>query len=172
MTSRRYQKLTQYLHVSDKANVPAQNSADYDKLYKIHPVLNMVWHSFAESYKPGQNHTTDKSIIAFKGRLSYVQYLPAKPIKCDADTAYLHQFEVYLGWQKKLFSLELDMMWWWSYVRIYLEENHHVYFDNLFISVQLLKDLLACKTYCMGQNKKYLPQGIHKPGRMICGAYK
>ena len=52
---------------------------------------------------------------------------------------------------------------------------HHVYCDNLFTSVQLLKDLLACKTYCNGTiwvNKKYLPEGIHKPGRMICGAYK
>ena len=42
MTCRRYQKLTQYLHVSDRFNEPTQNSADYDKLYKIHPVLNMV----------------------------------------------------------------------------------------------------------------------------------
>ena len=110
MTSRWYQKLTQYLSVSDRANDPAQNSADYDKLYKIHPVLNMVWDSFAKSYKPGQNQTTDEVMIAFKGRLSYVPHLPAKLIKkgievwvyCDADTAYLHQFEVYLGQQKKL----------------------------------------------------------------------
>ena len=38
-------------------------------------------------------------------------------------------------------------------------ENHHAYCDNLFTSVQLLKDLLACKTYCSGTiqvNKKYL----------------
>ena len=104
MTCRRYQKLTQYLHVSDRDNEPAQNSADYDKLYKIHPVLN----SFAESYKPGQNQTIDEGMIAFKGRLNYVQYLPAKLIKrgikvwmhCDADTAYLHQFEMYPGQQK------------------------------------------------------------------------
>ena len=37
----------------------------------------------------------------------------------------------------------------------------HVYCDNLFTSVQLLKDLLACKTYCNGTiqvNKKYLPE--------------
>ena len=102
MTCRRYQKLIQYLHVSDRANDPAQNSADYDNLYKIHPVLNMVQDSFAESYKPGQNQTTDEGMIAFKGRLSYVQYLPAKPIKTgikvwmcyDAYISYLHQFEV------------------------------------------------------------------------------
>ena len=42
MTCRRYQKLTQYLHLSDRANGPVQNSADYDKLYKICPVFNMV----------------------------------------------------------------------------------------------------------------------------------
>ena len=42
ITCRRYQKLTQYLHISDRTNEPAQNSADYDNLYKIHPVLNMV----------------------------------------------------------------------------------------------------------------------------------
>ena len=53
--------------------------------------------------------------------------------------------------------------------------KNYVYCDNLFTSVQLLKDLLACKTYCnmtIWVNKKYLPEGIHKPGRMIHGAYK
>ena len=65
----------------------------------------MVQDSFAESYKPGQNQTIDEGMVAFKGRLSYVQHLLAKPIKrgikiwmhCDADTTYLHQFAVYLG---------------------------------------------------------------------------
>ena len=52
---------------------------------------------------------------------------------------------------------------------------HHIYCGNLFTSVLFLKDLLGCKTYCNGTmwvNKKYLPEGIHKPGRMFCGAYK
>ena len=52
---------------------------------------------------------------------------------------------------------------------------HHVYCEKLFTSVLLLKDLLACKKYCDGTiqvNKKYLPEGICKPGRMIHGAYK
>ena len=78
MTCRRYQKLNQYLHVSNRANEPAWNSADCDKLYKIPLVLNMVWDKFAESYKPGQNQMIDEGMIAFKDRLSYVQYLPTK----------------------------------------------------------------------------------------------
>ena len=102
MKCRRYQKLTQYLYISDRANEPAQNSVDYDKLYKIHPMLSIVWDSFHESYMAGQNQTIDAGMTAFKSRLSYEQYLPTKPIRrgikvwmcCDADTVYLHQFEV------------------------------------------------------------------------------
>ena len=63
MTCRRYQMLTQYLHVSDRADEPAQNSTDYDKFYQIHPVLNMVQDSFAVCYKPGQYHTIDEGMI-------------------------------------------------------------------------------------------------------------
>ena len=98
MKCRGYQKLIQYLHVYDMANKAAQNSVDYDKPYKIHPVLNMVWGSFAKSYKPGQNQTIDKGMIAYNSRLSYVQYVPAKPIKrrikvwmhCEGVTSNLH----------------------------------------------------------------------------------
>ena len=80
MTCRRYQKLTQYLQVSNRANESAQYSADCDKLYKIHPMLNMVWYSFSDSYTSGQNQTIEDMIV-FKGRPSFIQYLPAKPIK-------------------------------------------------------------------------------------------
>ena len=98
------QKISTANSVSDRANDPVWNIFHYDKLHKICPVLNMVWDRFAESYKPGQNQIIDESMIAFKGRLSYVQYLLAKPIRrgievwmcCDADTVYLHQFEMYL----------------------------------------------------------------------------
>ena len=155
MTCRRHQKLTQHLHVSDRANELAQNSADYDKLYKIHPVLNMVQDSFAENYKPGQNQAIDEGKIAFKSILSYVQYFPAKPIKrgikvwmcCDDDTTDLHQFEVYLGQEKKPeFGLGYDVVL--KLCKDLSGKYHHFYCDNLFTSVQLLKDLLACKTYC------------------------
>ena len=53
-----------------------------------------------------------------QGKLSHVQYLPAKPIKrgikvwmhCDTDTAHLHQFEVYLVQQQNsAFGLGYDV---------------------------------------------------------------
>ena len=57
-------------------------------------------------------------MTTFKERLGYVQYLHAKMIKrrvkvwmcCDADKAYLHQFEVYFGQQQNFLSLALHIM--------------------------------------------------------------
>ena len=68
---------------------------------------------------------------------------------CDADIAYLHQFEVYIGSQK---NSELGLGY---HVMMKLSKDisgkyHHVYCDNLFTSLQLLKDLLPCKTCCNG----------------------
>ena len=104
MTRLRYEKLTQYLHVSDRANEPDHNDG-YDRLYKIWPIITMTQQSFKQYYNPGKNQTVDEAMIAYKGRLSYIQYLPAKPIKCgikvwmrcDSESAYLHEYDVYLG---------------------------------------------------------------------------
>lgn len=50
----------------------------------------------------------DESMVRFKGRKSFKQYMPMKPIKrelkvcvrADATTAFVCQFEVYTGKQK------------------------------------------------------------------------
>ena len=95
-------------------------------------------------------------------------------MSCGADTAYLHHFEVHLSQQPNgEFSLGYDVVM--KLCKNVSGKNHHVYCDNLFTAVHLLKDLLACKTYCnrtIQVNRKYLPEGICKPDRMICGAYK
>ena len=93
---------------------------------------------------------------------------------CDADTAYLHQFDMYLGLQQNFeFGLGYDLVM--KLCKNIAGKNHHVCCDNLFTLVQLVKDLLACKTYCSGtiqMNKKYLPGDICKPDKMICGSDK
>ena len=46
---------------------------------------------------------------------------------------------------------------------------HHVYLDNLFTSVPLMKDLLALNTYACGtvcKNKCGVPDAVKWPGKM------
>ena len=72
-------------------------------------------------------------MIACKGRLSYVKYLPVKPIKrgikawmcIEGDTAYLYQFEVYLGWEKNSeFGLEYYVVM--KLCKEISGQNHHI----------------------------------------------
>ena len=144
----RYEKLTQYLHVSDRASEPRHEGA-YDKLYKIRPILTMTKETLKECYNPGKNQTVDEAMIAYKGRLSYIQYLPAKPIKCgvklwmrcDSESAYLHEYDVYLGKsQNSQYGLAYDVVT--KLCESIAGHNHHVYCDNYFTSVPLLKELL------------------------------
>ena len=104
-TIRRYEKLTEYLHVSDRANESNRGDENYDKLYKVRPVLDMTKQSFSTKYKLHKNISIDEAMIKWTSRLSFKQCLPAKPIKrgikvwmrCDADTTFLSDFNIYLG---------------------------------------------------------------------------
>ena len=147
------------------------------------------WEKFGHCFKwlskhfmPGKNQTISEGMIAFKGQLSYMQYMPPKPIKygikvwlwCDVETAYLHQFSIYLGHEDNSpMGLGYDVV-----MRLCEQitgKNYHVYFDNLFTSVPLLNDLLnhkafACGTVCM--NKQNLPDAVKCLGRMVWGVHK
>ena len=86
-----------YFHLNDTSKQPPRESDSYDKLYKIRPLLDKILHSFKSAYIPGQNISVDESMIAFKGRLSWVQYMPKKPTKwgiklwvcADSETRYV-----------------------------------------------------------------------------------
>ena len=54
---------------------------------------------------PHRENSIDEAMIAFKGRKSYKQYLPAKPThfgikvweRADAHNGYVCEFQVYTG---------------------------------------------------------------------------
>ena len=180
MTLKRYEKLMQYLCVSDRATEPTGQNCD--KLYMIQPVLKMVQKSFKAHYNPGKNQMVDEAMIGFKGKLSYVQYLPAKPIKhgikvwvrCNSESAYLPEFDVYLGCQQNsTHGLAYDVAM--KLCQHIAGKNHHMYCDNYFTSIRLFTDLLNMKVYASGtirQNKGGLPGEVKKPPRMNWGDHQ
>ena len=60
---------------------------------------------FMEVYCPYGNFVVDESMIKFKGRLQFRQYLPTKPIKwgiklwalAESSTGYLACWQIYTG---------------------------------------------------------------------------
>lgn len=105
MTVKRYEKITEYFHVSDRRTEPAWGTWTCDKLYKVREVIVMTKNNFKNNYKPYGHLTIDEAIIKWTGRLSFKKYLPAKSIKrgikvwmrCDSVNAFLTDFEIYLG---------------------------------------------------------------------------
>ena len=68
-----------------------------DKLYLVRFVLVIVQNQIQNNYIPYQDASVDEAMIAFRGCLSFWQYLPSKPTDpWDNETR-----EVELG--KKLF---------------------------------------------------------------------
>ena len=133
---------------------------------------------FQEAYTPYGNCTIDESMVKFKGRLSFRQYMPAKPIKwgikvwvlCESDTGYAYNMQVYTGKvegrQEKGMAYRVCM----DLLVPVRGTNLSVYMDNLYTSVTLLNDLrvrgiLACGT--VRANRKGLPAAL-LPKTFIC----
>lgn len=105
MSGRRFELLLRYIHLNDSRKQPPRGDPDYDKLYKIRPFLDAVVSQFKSVYSPKQSVSIDESIIGFKDRLSFVQYMPKKPTKwgikswvlAESDSGYVWNMKVYTG---------------------------------------------------------------------------
>ena len=113
-------------------------------------------------------------MTAFRGRLSFRQYLPAKPTKygirvwevCDSRNGYCFDFDVYLGRPtspggSETRKVELGKKTVLKLMEKFCDKNYHVYFDNYLTGVPLLEELLQIGTHGFGTmkiNRKGLPQ--------------
>jgi len=79
MPVKRYEKLTQYLHVSEP--VQDQQAESPDKLARIRPILDSVLERCRVANKPRKNQSIDEAMIPYKGRFAAKQYVPSKPVK-------------------------------------------------------------------------------------------
>ena len=67
------------MHLYD--NETPEVAGQRDKLKKIRWYHDYLNKKFPYNFIPNENATIDESMIKFKGRLSFRQYLPAKPTK-------------------------------------------------------------------------------------------
>ena len=180
MPKRRFKKLCQYFHLSNNQEMPAHDSPDYDPLFKVRSLINMLSQTFKRRYKPHRELSIDEAMIAFKGRHFMKQYLPAKPTKwgfkvwtlADSHNGYVSSFDMYIGRRKNpgQFGLGYDVVMGLAQPYLYLK--HHLYFDNFFTSLKLIQDLEAQQTFACAtfrSNMKGMPQAIRNPGRLVQG---
>lgn len=184
MTKNRFEHLSRFFHFNDSSVEPRRGEDGYDRLYKVRPILSHFNAKIQELYKPTKHISVDEGMIGFKGRLSFRQYMPAKPTKygikvwmaADASNGFVVNHEVYLGKQPgRVFANGLGYSVVMELMAPFLNKNHHVYFDNFFSSPKLLEDLqnegtYACSTVRAGRTG--LPPSsrrkLKREGEMIC----
>ena len=105
MSGRRFELLMKYFHLNNSEKQPPRGSPDYDKIYKIRLFLDQLIESFQSVYVPNREIAVDESIIGYKGRLSWIQYMPKKPTKwgikawvlAESGSGYVWNFKLYTG---------------------------------------------------------------------------
>ncbi|XP_040073232.1 piggyBac transposable element-derived protein 4-like [Ixodes scapularis] len=184
MTYKRFQMITNCLHLNDNAKMPEHGTNDFDRAYKVRPLIKMMNEKFHSEYSPSSHLAVDESMILFKGRSSMKQYMPMKPkIKrgfkvwslADSQTGYLLKFQLYEGKNaEKPLDRTLGEHVVLSLADGAVSVGSQLFFDNFFTSTKLLqelrnRDILACGTF--RTNKKDLPPEVKVDNKLERGSY-
>lgn len=149
MARNRFDCLRTYIHFVDNGKLKQRTDPDYDKLFKIRPVLDAIRKNMA-TLEPEEHNSVDEIIIPFKGRSSIKQYIKNKPHKWGfkmfaraGSSGLLYDCEIYVGKGTTLVSslgISGDIV-----IRlcknIPLHKNYKLYCDNWFTSPQLFLEL-------------------------------
>lgn len=163
MSGRRFETILSCLNCSEGTI----STDDTDRLRKISTLFNLIITKFQNSYVPTQNLSLDESMLLWRGRLIFRQYIKNKRHKygikfyelCTYD-GYVLAAEIYKGKNienvssSKVNDIVLRLM------KTYLNKGHHIFMDNFYNSVGLSTLLLQKKTHTTGtlrSNRKLNP---------------
>ena len=159
MSRNRFAKIQQYFHLNDSHAELRKEDVGYDRLQKIRPLLSICKETFRANFNPARELSIDEGMVKFKGRLGFIQYMPMKPTKrgikvrmlASPANGYTHEVDVYCGQSDGMTAehgLGYNVVMKLS--TPYHGKGHHIFYDNFFSSVELLRDLLKKSTYACG----------------------
>lgn len=161
MKRNRYTTILGMLHFS----APNETSTSTSRLIKIQRIVDHARAKYQTVMTPYRNLCIDESIVPFKGRLIFKQYLPKKRnrfgiklfVLCDVTTGIIVDFIVYCGASTQIIdpsNLGVGGAVVCTLLKEYFNTNRHLYIDNWYTSPKLLKFLHQNKIYACGTVKK------------------
>lgn len=171
MSRNRFDWLLRCLNFADNSDPTAKN----DRLFKLKNVLELCCRQFQGTMEPGEEIVIDESMVPWRGRLIFRQYLPAKSHKygvklykvCTPE-GYTYDLKVYAGKNDSTGSIATNIGGHTYRICMELLKNltncgRILYIDNFYTSVKLCEDLLDCQTYVCGtlrSNRKGNPRNV------------
>lgn len=97
MPLKRFVKIIRFLHLNDNMKMPSRDSVQFDKLYKIRPMIKHLNTVFPEMFSPSCRTSVDESMVAFTGR--------------TIKKHYIHQLIYNISWKSRC---------WWMKIFYYM----------------------------------------------------
>ncbi|XP_065182258.1 piggyBac transposable element-derived protein 4-like [Sycon ciliatum] len=171
MPRERFTSIMNFLHFMDNAEEDPN-----DKLSKIRPLLTLLQERFMSVYTPNEYISIDEELVAFKGRISFRQYIPSKRARfgmkiyalCE-DSGYLFNLIVYVGKDietfcpEKVKELGVSGAVVHKLVEPLLGKGYKLYVDNWYTSIPIATYLKGNATGVCGtirKNRIGLPKRI------------
>lgn len=155
----RFIEILRSLHFNDNSEQPVG-----DRLFKIEPVIGILQEKFKLFVTPYQNLCIDESLMLWKGRLAFKQYIPKKRhrfgvkffIIVDCKTGVILDFIIYVGSGTEIDNYEelgISGSIVMTLMKPYLGRGHNLYVDNWYTSPKLFSELHENKTGACGTVK-------------------
>ena len=74
----RYLHILRYLHFTDNRNEPDKTDENFDRLWKIQDLSEILNATFSKCYNPSENLAIDEVIVSIKGRVIFKEHTPNK----------------------------------------------------------------------------------------------
>ncbi|XP_069176049.1 piggyBac transposable element-derived protein 4-like [Procambarus clarkii] len=154
MLQDRFHLILRHLHFENNANEDR-----HDRLWKVRKVFSDLRGKFRDYLVPGQNVVIDESLVLFKGRLAFKQYIPSKRnrfglkffVLCDCETGIVLDTIFYSGTDVDIYIPAQDEHGFsGSVVKTLMEpllnKRHILFTDNYYTSPLLTRYVLALNT--------------------------
>ena len=166
MPRAKFEAILRHLHFSNN-----NDNDGSDKLFKIRPVLESINQQSEAAFIPGKNVAIDESLVPFRGRINFRQYIPLKKhkfglklFKLCSEGGYTHKMIIYAGKVSKTEGfvaqhIVMDLM------QNYLKKGRCLFTDNWYSSFPLAERLLQNETDFVGtfrKNRRGFPKIILK----------
>jgi hypothetical protein len=153
MPRERFELLLKFLHFSNNNN----KDSNQDRMFKLKPLSDLLKERFSSVYIPGSVVSIDESMIPWRGRLLFRQYIPGKAhkygvkmYKLAATNGYTWNYTIYTGEKESMPGVGHTQ----GIVMKLLDGLDGCYrtvvADNFYTSISLAKYLLEHDTYLTG----------------------
>ena len=171
----RFRLLSRYLTFDD-INSRKERAKNDRKYFK----MSDVFYSFASqtklAYEPGSHLCVDECLYSFRGRCSFVRYLPNKPAKyglkfwiiCDCDTRIILNIIPYVGKEGDTIQRGLARSVVMKLSRPFANAWRNITTDNYYTSVALADELWDNQFTLLGTLKRN-SRGIPENAKQVTG---